>query len=649
MSDLKPIFEALVPENIKNIKVVKDAMSIFMLALEENAAVAFDIKNIYNQHLNVNVVDLTTKSKLNLRKALLNIYLKTMYEIIVSAQQNKAIQEKFSRNGITNAALNNAIEEILNEEYFATNKHFKETVGTVSAINQGHDVARLLENNPDLKKPTIVESKPFHMEIESSVSAELYHAVTAPLAHPAGFTYSYSKIVRDSLFEYFGIHKEFIVKSIEIRGSDGTFSVFSEIPTVNAATSAIWADFQTRINPLTGSLFTLTEFNAQVTIYANKVTKNITDMVNLEGRTITILFVDGTAVVQAPSALGNIILYVSNDTWIANGQPYNVNTTNGAMLGVFKSFVPSSTGHFSLFTDYTYTLVFDYIETVVSLLSWQISLINDRTGAAGGNFYLDHNLVPQPVGTSDVIKMTSQTAVTDTFIGYSVGTLGTTYASSTNLSYFTTAQKSLGFISSTFVQNTNTGVTNAIVTTESTTNINAIYTLTAAKNGDITVTSAGTTGTIGLDTFVPNTTNTIILTDGSSLSVTYGTMPAVTFPSTSTITVTGQEKYTIGTGANSTKYSIGTLSNAGTNNIQTYTFTETATTTSSTITVTNILGSIVGTISITSGLAITQYVKLLDNNEIQIIYNGAALVTSTAAIVGTLLTKQGDGFYLSFL
>ncbi|WP_038249280.1 flagellin N-terminal helical domain-containing protein [Ghiorsea bivora] len=100
---------------------------------------------------------------------------------------------------------------------------------------------------------------------------------------------------------------------------------------------------------------------------------------------------------------------------------------------------------------------------------------------------------------------------------------------------------------SAFTAGTNTGVTTSSITTASGTAVNETYTLTAAANGDLTITNAagGAQGTLA---FSANATSSLTLADGSTLSVTFGAAAAGTGGETNTVAVTNQD--VAGVGAN---------------------------------------------------------------------------------------------------
>jgi len=639
MSDLKQIFEGIVPENIKEIPLMQTAMDIFLTNLEKNSAVAFDISKVYDNYLNIDPNDLTLQGKTNLRGSLLNIYLQTLYNVIKAAQGDKVLQKKLEISGIdSSVTLNNVAEQILGTEFFVTNKTFKESVGTKTGINYSHAVARTLESNKDTTDPVITEIKPFHFLIDGPLTSEMYASIVKPLSHPLGFTYGYRQVIEESLLDTFGLSKTYTINAIEIRGSKGTFDVFTEL-SGQVAIDTIWTDFQTRINPSTGALFTLSEFNAQVTIWENKVVQDITESITSTGREIGIMFTDGTFIIQTPgTGVAANILFVNYFTWLRTGE------------GIIRNYLPSTAaGHYSLFTDYSFTLQFDYYDTITSwIIDFDITAVNDTTGAPGGITYLDNTGTPQPIGTSDHWIMTSPTFVQDIFFGYATSAGGNYLVADLDplLSWFpVTSDVGIAAPAWQFTRGTNTGVLDANLTAASGTDLNADYTFTAAANGDLTISSI-TNGNVGNLAFAASTTAPVVCTDGATISITFGPAAAGTGGETNTFNVYGQEIFTVGLGGNAAAFTFTTVSNAGTATIETYTFTETSTAgVDGVITIDN--AGTVGTINIVSGTPLNQDVTLTDGNTINFDYDGTALVAAAATDAGSLLIAQVGSSYLT--
>ena len=426
MADLKSIFNAIVPENIRSIPLVADSMDIFLTNLEANSQISKDINKIYDQYLNLSSTDFTAPSKLNLRKGLLELYVKTLYESISRAQTNPDLLQKMERNNINGAiTINNAPEKILGTEYFITNKVLKESVGTNNSINHSHEIARILESNEDTTSPTITEIKPFHLMVESPLTAEMYNQIVDPISHPVGWTYQYRQSVTDAFLDMFGLEQIINSNAIEIRGSKGNFHVFKQESGQQAIDNA-WLDFSTRINSLTGQYFTRTEFNSLVTVHSNKVPIKIIKSLNGD---IEITFADGTFILkQQINKQTTKLLFVNYNTWIS---------TSGQSGIIYNYKATTSLGHFALFTDYTETLQPTYQDVIEHFeFTFNLTGINDATGKPGNSTYTDMNGVTHSIGTSDHIVMTSTDVQEDVLVN--IHSNGGHYLVGSGINYLTT-------------------------------------------------------------------------------------------------------------------------------------------------------------------------------------------------------------------
>jgi len=198
-----------------------------------------------------------------------------------------------------------------------------------------------------------------------------------------------------------------------------------------------------------------------------------------------------------------------------------------------------------------------------------------------------------------------------------------------------------------FVQGSiNTGVTNASVTTASSTNLNATYQLDADAAGNITIVNtagSGTTATSFTVQFQANSTVTAQLDDGSKVDITFGAAPSGTLSSTAptsgTVAVTGQADYSnVGTSAANTSFVASVVSSTGTS--ENYVFTLSSATN---INITDAAtGSQVGTATVVSGTASTQTIQLSDGDSVQLAYDGLIATTANTGTLGTLTTGSNS-------
>jgi len=429
---LRTSFSALVPENIKNIPLLKDAMDIFLTNLEENSSISVDIQNSFNVNVDLNASNTSQKPNTILRQTLLQVYLESIYAVIKTAQSNEELKKRLIATDRANSLLfTSSPEKIIGLENFMVGKHFNQSKGTISSINQAHYLANMLETGVDAKisPPNIKQPRRFDLIIESVITSIVYANIVEPLSHPVGFTYHYTQLVELIMEDFYGFHTEYTVNAIEVRGSDGTFHIFTQL-VGTAAQNVVSVDFLTRTNFLTGSLFTQREITDLVTVYDGKVLNFVTENITPNGRSVEIQFVDGTAIVQNPGTNASLnIIYVNYTTWVSTG------------LGVINGFSSSNTnGQYSLYTDYTTQTIYDYFDEIFFSTSSTLTNSNDLTGSPGGNTYTDSNGNQILNEGSDNIIMTSTSYANETLTHSFTGN----YIISGN-SYFTTTDTSGGF------------------------------------------------------------------------------------------------------------------------------------------------------------------------------------------------------------
>lgn len=361
MSKLHEIFGAITPENIKNIPVLNAAMEIFIDNLNENSKISADISKIYDCMYDSSDSTIITESKEKLRKALLDVYLSSFYNVLSKAQNSEVIRAKLDSLGITDIPFINDVQRILNDEYFVTNKIFKEKLGTTTSIDYAYNLTKFLESAESGNDMQLYEVKPFHFRTEGSIFKEMYENVVKPLSHPIGFTYTYNQIIKDSLQDLFGVEISYNINTVEMRNLDGRVHVFS----TNA--NADWVKSQyvgNRINEITGKVFTEEEYDTLVTVYLNKVPDVFTDAV-VDTRIIrNILFTDGTFLQQKTNPIE--ITYT---------------TYTNFLYGVYTEIYDYNNSHWSLFVDYDTDYTFQYSDTIDQFVeTFAITNIKENNG-----------------------------------------------------------------------------------------------------------------------------------------------------------------------------------------------------------------------------------------------------------------------------
>lgn len=331
--NLKQVFEAITPENIKDIPLLSTAMDIFITNLEKNSNISIDIHKLYDNVLTEGSTDISESSKTTLKDALLSTYLSELYRSINNAQRDKQVQRKYEDIGIVDAPINSDAVKILNKEYFRTNKQVKENVGTTSGIKYFYELSKYLEDNQESLNFTITEDKPFHIVIDGSITSELYNKVVANLAHPLGFTYAYRQVIGDSISDFFGLIITYDVQNIEVRELNGSFDVF----TGDADDTNVKLDFISR--GYSSASYDAAIISGDIVVHLNKIPLTIEDNVDNSGTKI-VTFTDLTVLTQTTSPV--TVTYKDNV---------------GADIKLFV-------GHFSLYLLYTNIFNTDYTDTI---------------------------------------------------------------------------------------------------------------------------------------------------------------------------------------------------------------------------------------------------------------------------------------------
>lgn len=221
MSKLQNIFNSITPDNIKDIPLIKDAMEVFIETLEDLSKESIEIKNIYDNEI--------------IREELIKIYLDDLYNVLKQIQVNQKIidridainatynagklptdpqYEYISKDIITN------ISKYINEEHFFSFRSYKEKKGTKAALSYMYSLISSFVNTGDDNVEFSIEEtgSPFHFNVFGPLPVEFYEYIIYPLAHPLGFTYTYSQYINLLLQDYFPEEQFFYtVNVLEVR------------------------------------------------------------------------------------------------------------------------------------------------------------------------------------------------------------------------------------------------------------------------------------------------------------------------------------------------------------------------------------------------------------------------------------------------
>ncbi len=256
--NLLSIFNAITPDNIKDIPIIAESMQIFIELLEEYGKVSIDIK----EALSENTTDAISEE-------LVKIYMYDYYSMIENLRSNKYVVKQFKEwndaltpnlypKGLPEVGGKNIIgfftigeetenpDEIvvddnsveyskdplsfrLNElsknilsnkpENYFVNREFKQSKGLKKSINYIYDmINKSLNAEEERRALEFTETgKPFELKINGSISKSVYKESVGYIAHPLGFTYDYTYISELRFVDRFGMKRYYKINQLEVR------------------------------------------------------------------------------------------------------------------------------------------------------------------------------------------------------------------------------------------------------------------------------------------------------------------------------------------------------------------------------------------------------------------------------------------------
>ena len=260
---LKSIFEAITPENIKQIPAVQVCLDIFTDVLEENSELAKRIISMYDTEILSDDTEKVQEAKKRVKEGLYYYYINNLYYCLSNLTQNKVVIRALKKFGYDNTKLLNSPDENVSEEFLSAFRNYTQQVGTESAMQYIYTFARYLESGDQESDLSVLKGdSPFILHYEGILNTAIHSNIVKPLSHPIGFCYTFDTMFTIMLRDYFGIEITYTFKRIElINLSESRYIVFTQ----NSEDDVI-ERFLNEVNPLTDQLFTRDEISAQVQI-----------------------------------------------------------------------------------------------------------------------------------------------------------------------------------------------------------------------------------------------------------------------------------------------------------------------------------------------------------------------------------------------
>lgn len=205
----------------------KDAYNVLSKEYNDLKTEYYNISNddVYLKYKSL--ITLLESANINVRESISKTYLNNLHTIIGDAKKNQrlnVILDQFPDN----IPLKKDTTNVLNDEYFFSNKQYKQTIGTKKGIEYSYGFAKYLERNdttPD--EFTVTPKIPYYFHATGRIYKETYESIVKPMSHPVGFTYYYKR-TEDSLLSDFYDTKSTLVEDFGWETQNGYYFVTSD-------------------------------------------------------------------------------------------------------------------------------------------------------------------------------------------------------------------------------------------------------------------------------------------------------------------------------------------------------------------------------------------------------------------------------------
>lgn len=219
---LKTIIESIIPDNIKNIPLVRKCTDVFVEELEKNSLISERISNLYavdrisflqeDKYGNVEEIkdsDFLIECKNNLKNGLFQVYLNVLYNLAKSIQSNPLVKEAVELRRYQDTLIKKNIYDILTSEYLGAFKYFQQNSGTKKAIKYIYQFAKYIETGHIFNDLEIDDNNGlFFLDYEGSLHKYFFSEFNQPMSHPCGWCFNYSTILSEELIDEWEFENE---------------------------------------------------------------------------------------------------------------------------------------------------------------------------------------------------------------------------------------------------------------------------------------------------------------------------------------------------------------------------------------------------------------------------------------------------------
>lgn len=186
--DLQVIFDCIVPDNIKNIPLIKVCTNIFIEQINRNSQIAINIGKLFDLENDTQIKidgdnitqiidsDAVKNSKDILRLGLFYTYINSIYTLILRLQRDRKISERF-----------------FNSEYLGGLREYQKNCGSKRAIHYMYAFAKYLETGTIVHDLELTEGSILNLRYDGSLNKDIFIDFNKPLAHPCGWLCEYER------------------------------------------------------------------------------------------------------------------------------------------------------------------------------------------------------------------------------------------------------------------------------------------------------------------------------------------------------------------------------------------------------------------------------------------------------------------------
>ena len=242
--DLNVIYESIVPDNIKDLPVVKESLKVFIEMLNRNAKISQRINKIFSiddevwykldsngEPITISDSKFLKQSKNNLKKGLLLTYLGVLYDCSGSAQLDNLIRQATKLRNYTDSLIYKEQTDTLTSEFLGSFRSVQQSIGTENAFNYMYQFSKYLETGymvDDLDTKSHMPSI-FVSDYKGSLHKYYFTNFLHNLAHPVGWIYTYTTVMQFVLEDIFGIIFLYTLPRIVIKNSNDQYIFFTNL------------------------------------------------------------------------------------------------------------------------------------------------------------------------------------------------------------------------------------------------------------------------------------------------------------------------------------------------------------------------------------------------------------------------------------